>query len=378
MKVLFVVSEDWYFCSHRFPLATEALRRGWDVCLIARMGKHAEELKALGIRTIHVDVDRGGLNPMSDLAYSRKLAAIYRIEKPDIIHHVAMKPCLFGSIAAWMSGQKKMVNAIAGLGTVFSEESSKMKLVKPFVRIAFKQFLDRGTSKLLVQNTDDFQEFEKQIGFSRDKIRVIRGSGVDMEEFQPLETRALSDVPMVVLVSRLLIAKGIPELIKAARILKERKVVCRIVLVGDVDHDNPHAVPEQMLSQAVDAGWIEAWGRRKDIADIYRQADIATLPSYYREGIPKTLLEAAASGLPIVTTDSVGCRETVEDGVNGFLVPVKQPEPLADALEKLISDDDLRNRMGLASRQKALAEFDIKHVVSETFKIYDEVLGESK
>ena len=374
MKLLIVVSEDWYFCSHRLPLALEAVKRGWEVCLVARMGNHEEELQSAGIRTIHVDIDRGGLNPANDWAYSRRLAAVYREEKPDIIHHVAMKPCLFGSIAAWMSGQKQMLNAIAGLGTLFSEESSKMKLVKPVVRLAFKQFLGRGNSRLLVQNTDDFKEFESQIGFSRDKIRLIRGSGVDMDEFRPDLGRSISDRPIVVLVSRLLKEKGVPELIDAARILKERDVLSRIVLVGDVDHDNPHAVSETMLKQAVDAGWVESWGRRSDVAEIYRQADIATLPSYYREGIPKTLLEAAASGLPIVTTDSVGCRETVEDGVNGFLVPIKDPESLADALEKLIKDAQLRKRMGAASRAKALAEFDVKHVVEETFKIYDEVM----
>jgi glycosyltransferase involved in cell wall biosynthesis len=378
MKICFVVSEDWYFCSHRFPLALEALNRGWDVCLIARMSKHGDELRSAGIRTIHMEIDRGGLNPVNDWSYSRRLAAVYRKEKPDIIHHVAMKPCLFGSIAAWMSGQKNMVNAIAGLGSAFSADSLKMKLIRPFVRIAFKQFLGRGNSKLLVQNTDDFREFEQQLGFPHDQIRLIRGSGVDMDEFCPNDQRPQNDIPMIVLVSRLLIEKGIPELIEAGRILQERNVACRIVLVGDADKDNSHSVSEEMLSHAVKAGWVEEWGRRSDIAAIYRQTDIAVLPSYYREGIPKTLLEAAASGLPIVTTDSVGCRETVDDGMNGYLVPVKQSEPLADALEKLIRNKELRERMGQKSREKALAEFDIKQVVKQTFDIYDEILSLNK
>ena len=376
LKLCFVVSEDWYFRSHRLPLAEEAIRRGWEVCLIARMGRCAEELQAAGIRTVHVEIDRGGLNIFKDLRYSRKLAAIYRKEKPDIIHHVAMKPCLFGSIAAVLSGRRGcMVNAIAGLGSLFSGESRKMRLVRPLVRVAFKSFLGWGNSKLILQNMDDFEELEKRVGFASDQLRLIRGSGVDMNEFKPSEAPRKNDKPLIVLVSRLLIEKGIPELIEAAGILKQRGVSCRVALVGEADDGNPRSVSAATLTEAEKRGEVECWGRRSDIAEIYRQADIAVLPSYYREGIPKTLLEAAAAGLPIVTTDSVGCREVVDDGVNGFLIPIKQAEPLADALEKLINDPALRMAMGEQSRKKACAEFDINRVVEQTFDIYAELLG---
>lgn len=375
IKLCFVVSEDWYFCSHRLPLAVEAIRRGWEVVLVARMSIHQAELNAMGIRTVNVDIDRGGVNPVNEFRYWSRLVKAYRQERPDIIHHVAMKPCLYGSMAARFCGLKNTVNAIAGLGTIFTSPSPKIRRVRPFVKFAFNRLLGRPTSRVIMQNTDDVYEFETGVGIDREHIHLIRGSGVDMDEFYPPAISRNSDVPMIVLVSRLLIEKGVLELIEAGRILKERKMDCRVVLVGDSDPHNPHAVSEEELAMAESRGWVELWGRRNDIADIYREADIATLPSYYREGIPKTLLEAAASGLPIVTTDSVGCRETVDEGRNGFRVPVRDAEALADALAKLISDTELRNRMGQKSRLKAMAEFDVRHVVDETFKIYSEILS---
>ena len=372
MKICFVVSEDWYFCSHRLPLAEEALRRGWDVVLVARMGACRDQLERLGVRIIHLDIDRGGLNPLSDLRYCAKLVRIYRSEQPDIIHHVAMKPCLMGSIAVWLSGRRCcMVNAIAGLGTTFSSDALKIRVVRLVVRLVFKCFLARGSSRVIVQNMDDYREFEEGMGLGAAKLKLIRGSGVDMAEFSPAEENVENEEPLVVLVSRLLMEKGIPELIDAARLLKQRGAGCRVALVGDADPGNPLAVPEEMLSVAESDQVVELWGRRSNIADIYRQADVAVLPSYYREGIPKTLLEAAASGLPIVTTDSVGCREVVDDGVNGFLVPVRQFVSLADALEKLVSCSKLRREMGRRSREKALKEFGIEQVVTETFSVYE-------
>ena len=178
------------------------------------------------------------------------------------------------------------------------------------------------------------------------------------------------------MVSRLLKDKGVMELIAAARILKDRKLRFRIAIVGDADSQNIHAVSDKDLQKASDSGVVELWGRRKDVASIYQKADIAVLPSY-REGLPKTLIEAMACGLPIVTTDVPGCREVVEEGVNGFLVPVQQPKPLADALELLIKNENLRHRMGIASRIQAEEEFGIDRVVSETFSLYEDLLSKN-
>lgn len=373
MKIIFTVSEDWYFVSHRLPLAEEALRRGWEVLLLARVSGHENDLRRKGVRVIHVDLDRGGLNPLRDFKYCLELRRLYRKEKPDLVHHVAMKPCLYGSIAARWARVGCCVNAVAGFGTLFSSRSRVIGAVRPFVLNAFRHLFSYTNSRLIVQNTDDVYEFEHKLKLQADQIRLIRGSGVDLETFCPADRSTANNVPLIVMVSRLLADKGVLELIEAGKLLRQRGVACRIALVGDADPENVHAVSDEVLHAAESTGAVELWGRRSDVADIYKQADIAVLPSY-REGLPKSLIEAAACGLPIVTTDVPGCREIVNEGVNGFLVPVKQSEPLADALGKLVQDADLRRKMGERSREKAIAEFDVTLVVQETFAIYEELL----
>lgn len=375
MKILFVVSEDWYFCSHRLPLAEEAVKRGWEVVLLSRFSGHEADLRDKGVRTLPIDLERGGLNTFKDLRYCWKLIKTYRSEKPDIVHHVAIKPCLYGSIAARTAQVPLYVNAVAGFGTLFSSKSRMVRFVRPLVMGAFRYLFGFRNSKLILQNSDDVYEFENILKLEAEQIRLIRGSGVNLDLFHPVAIPTFTEVPLIVMVSRLLMDKGVMELIGAAEILKDRKISFRMALVGDADTQNIHAVSDVDLQKASDSGVVELWGRRSDIADIYREADIGVLPSYYREGLPKTLIEAMACGLPIVTTDAPGCREVVEEGVNGFLVPVKQAEPLANALELLINDQNLRQKMGAASRRKAEEEFGIDLVVNQTFAVYEELLG---
>ena len=373
MKILFVVSEDWYFCSHRLPLAEEALNRGWDVGLISRFSGHQAVLQNIAVRPLPLDLERGGLNLFKDLRYCLGLIKIYRSEKPDIVHHVAMKPCLYGSIAARVARVGSCVNAIAGFGTLFSSEARVMQVIRPLVMTAFRQLFGFRNCKLILQNPDDVYEFENMLKLEPKQIRIIRGSGVNLELFHPADKPLNSGIPLIVMVSRLLKDKGVMELIDAAKILKDRKLLFRMAIVGDADFQNIHAVPEEDLQKASDSGVIELWGRRTDIANIYQKADISVLPSY-REGLPKTLIEAMACGLPIVTTDVPGCREVVEKGVNGYLVPVQQAHLIADALEILIKNEKLRRKMGIASRKKAEEEFGIDRVVSDTFSLYEELL----
>ena len=314
MKLLLVISEDWYFCSHRKPIALQAIDAGWDVHLGCQVGACKKELEDAGIQLHHLPLRRGSINPFSDLPYLIYLIRLYAREKPDVVHHVAMKPCFYGSIAAWFCRIPCVVNALAGMGFLFSSRQLALRLIKRPILQLFRFFFNRSNSCLILQNLDDIHMFREQLGVRAEHLRMIRGSGVDLNLFSPKLGGAVeNEICTFVMVSRLLHDKGVMELIKAAELLKKRNVSCRILLVGDPDQMNPNAVDENVVKDAEQKGLIEWCGRRQDVADIYRMADAAVLPSY-REGLPKSLIEAVACGLPIVTTDVPGCRETVKTG----------------------------------------------------------------
>jgi glycosyltransferase involved in cell wall biosynthesis len=387
VKIIFVISEDWYFLSHRLPLAQEAHRRGWDVLLITRLGEKAGEIEDHGLQTFHVELERGGVNPFKDLRYASALWKIYRREKPDIVHHVAMKPCLYGSLAAWWARVPCVVNALAGMGYVFVSRRRLIRLIRHPLKWLFRSLFNRKTGLLILQNPDDVWMLVRQMGVCAERIRTVRGSGVDLAAFSPAnEARGRDRIPVAVMVSRLLVDKGVSELIGAADLLKWRGCLCRVVLVGDADKFNPNAIDQNVVDHAVREGFIEWWGRRSNVASIYRDADMAVLPSY-REGFPKSLMEAAACGLPIVTTDMPGCREMVRPtsggwksqgvlkiGSNGILVEARNAETLAAAIEWLVVHGEERREMGRQSRALAEREFGIEQVVTATFGVYDELM----
>ncbi len=401
MKLLLVISEEWYFLSHRLPLAVEAKRRGWDVVVATRASGKQQALALLGIRSVHLDLERGRVAVWRDLTYLVRLMKLYRQEKPDIVHHVAMKPCLYGSLAAWCAGVPCVVNALAGLGYLFSSARSAVTAMRSVTLLLFKRLFSRRNSMLILQNPDDVHFFSETLGLKRDNIRLIKGAGVDLTAFQPAkEAQAHRDPPLVVMASRLLRDKGVEELVAASTLARSRGAVFRLAIVGDADRDNPNAVQEAFLRTVREQGAAELWGRHDDIASVYRQADIAVLPSFYPEGMPKTLMEAAACGLPIITTDTQGCRETVDTvgsesngarqgngqgkgaphrgalkiGANGIVVPAKEVEPLADAIAMLAGNAAMRRKMGQQSRAKAEREFGVEQVVEKTFAVYDELL----
>lgn len=401
MKLLLVISEEWYFLSHRLPLALEAKRRGWDVVVATRLGAKAQALAMHGIRSVHLDLERGRVAVWRDLAYFVRLMKLYRQEKPDIVHHVAMKPCLYGSLAAWCAGVPCVVNALAGLGYLFSSARSVVKAMRSVTLLLFKRLFSRRNSMLILQNPEDVRFFSETLGLQRGNIRLIKGAGVDLTTFRPAkESPAHRDPPLIVMASRLLRDKGVEELVAASTLARSRGAVFRVAIVGDADRDNPNAVGEAFLQTVREQGTAELWGRRDDIASVYQQADIAILPSFYPEGMPKTLMEAAACGLPIITTDTQGCRETVDTagsesnaarhgngqdcgaplmpalkiGANGIVVPAKEVEPLADAIAMLASNPGMRKEMGQKSRAKAEREFGVEHVVEKTFAVYEELL----
>lgn len=377
--ILYLVTEDWYFWSHRLPFARAARDAGARVSVATRLAEHRDRIEAEGFSTHAIPFDRSGLNPLRDVTTISAISNLYRRERPDLVHHVALKPALYGSIAAGRvrrggNGDTGpcVVNAMAGMGFLFISQRLSAKILRPVIRLAFRFLNNRPATRLIVQNDDDRALFET-MGVKARRIEVIRGSGVDIDHFRPAPEKP--DPPVAVCVSRMLWDKGIAELVQAARLLKQRGVPVTVRLVGPTDA-NPASIPQVTLNDWAAEGAIDICGPRDDIAAINAASHIAVLPSY-REGLPKSLLEAAASGLPIVATDVEGCREICRDGETGIRVPVRTVEPLADALERLARDPDLRRSLGAGARRAAETEFADTIVVSQTLALYDELLRET-
>jgi glycosyltransferase involved in cell wall biosynthesis len=372
-KLLYFVTEDWYFCSHRLPLALAAQDAGYDVAVVTHVNEHAEAIRRAGIRLIPFNLSRRSMNPLSELAVLARLIVIYRKEKPNLVHHVAMKPVLYGSLAARFSGVPHVVNALAGLGYVFTSERMMARLLRCAIGTAFRVILNSGRSRLILQNYDDICMFLRKRFINEGRIRLVRGSGVDTAVFSP--TPEPAGIPVVMLASRMLWDKGIKEFVEAARQLKTRKIDARFVLVGDTDTHNPSAISKEQLTAWQSEGVIEWWGRRDNMPTVLEHANIVCLPSYH-EGLPKVLLEAASCGRPIVTTDVPGCREVVRNGENGFLVPMRSTVELANAMQDLIENPALRQKMGARGREIVVRELSIEKVIKETLPIYSELLSQ--
>lgn len=368
-KIIFFVTEDWVFCSHRLPLAVAAKTAGFDVAVITREVNHGELIRQSGIRVIPFDMSRRSMNPFKELVTILRLCLIYRHERPDIVHQVAVKPVLYGSVAAQITGIPHVINALTGLGWLFTSASKRARLLQAIVRLAFYFLLTRG--KVIVQNDDDAVELQ-DMGIAKQHINLIRGSGVNTTNYAA-HPESDADIPIVVLPARMLWDKGVGEFVEAATQLKKRGVNARFVLVGYPDAQNPASVPTQQLITWHKEGMVEWWGKREDMPQVLIQSHIVCLPSY-REGLPKSLLEAASCGRPIVTTDVPGCREIVHDGDNGFLVEARNAAALADALAKLLANPELRQQMGQRGRERVLNEFSQEIIVAQVLTLYREVL----
>ena len=371
-KLLYLVSEDWYFVSHRLPLAIAAKAAGFDVSVATRVQHHGGTIRDAGLRLIPITFARSGLHPLRELRSMAELVALYRREAPDIVHNVALKPVVYGTRAARRTGVKGVVNALMGLGWVFSSDSIKARALRPFVVLALRNALSAPNTRTIVQNVDDAALLADR-GLSPEKcIRLIRGSGVDPARYA---TAAPPSGPaLIVLPARLLTAKGVGEFIKAAAMLKSGGTTARFVLVGEPDLANPAAFSRGQLDLAVKSGHVEYWGWREDMPEVLRGASVVCLPSY-REGLPKALLEAAASARAIVATDVPGCREIVRKGVNGWLVPPRDATALAEALREAIAQPELCARYGAAGRGIVEHEFSLDAVIRATMSVYDELVS---
>ncbi|MES2243996.1 MAG: glycosyltransferase family 4 protein [Pseudomonadota bacterium] len=369
-KLLFLVTEDWYFCSHRLPPARAAQAAGYDVVVATRVDLRGAEIMAEGFKLVPIRLRRRSRNPFREMAAIAEIAQIYRRERPDIVHHVALKPVLYGSFAALLVRRPAVVNALAGMGFLFTSSSRTAAVLRAAVSRIFRVLLNAGRSVLILQNPDDEAMLVSGGLVAPSRVRLIRGSGVDIERFAP--TPEPGGTPVVMLPSRLLWDKGVGEFVAAAGVLRARGVVARFVLVGDGDADNPASIPDAQLKAWHDSGLIEGWGRCEDMPGALAQAHIVCLPSY-REGLPKVLLEAAACARALVATDAPGCREIVRHGENGLLVPLRDAASLADAIERLLGDPALRLRMGQKGRHMVEAEFSEAKVAQETLAVYREM-----
>ena len=372
-KILFVVAEDWYFWSHRRPIAAAALQNGYDVFVATRVGECGEKIIEAGFRLIPLRLNRSSYSLFHELRTISELRRIYRREKPDIVHHIALKPILYGSMAALGNRRMQVINAFAGLGYLVSSPSFKAQALKRVLWKMFRFLLNRPNSFLLLQNREDRDLLVAEIGVPPEKTTIIRGSGVDVNEFQA--TAEVPGIPIVLLSSRMLWIKGISDFVEAAKLLRARGMNARFVLAGDTDPGSPGAIPREKLQEWQNAGPVEWWGHQQSMSRMLQQSAIVCLPSHGGEGVPKALIEAAASERAIVATDVPGCRDIVRHGTNGLLVPPKNPAALADAIAQLLNDAPLRAEMGRRGREIAVNEFSEEKVIQQTLALYRQLLS---
>lgn len=378
LRLLLVVSEDWYFWSHRRGLARRAVQAGWDVHLACRVSRHEARIREEGTTVHPIRIARASLNPFDDLRTTAELRRVIGRVRPDVVHNIAIKPIIYGSLAARSTGVPGIVNTAAGLGGLFSERGAPAegrgvarRIVESGLRVALRQ----RNSWLVVQNSDDYALAKESI-VDTGRLVLIPGSGLNLADypFSPPVRSADRDV-VVTHVSRMLWDKGVAQAVEAVSRLRDKGIHIRLQIVGSVDPDNPQSIPRRTLEEWARRDGIEWFGRRDDVASIWRGSDVAVLASYYGEGIPRVLLEAAATGLPMIGCDSPGIRDLIEDGVNGLLVPPRDPIALADALTRLVDDPVWAAGLGRTARDRVVATYCDDVVLSEVLELYERVLG---
>lgn len=369
-KLLMIVNEDRFFLSHRKDIALAAQEAGWDVTIVCKDTGRWQEVEALGLKVLELPINPTGMNLRQELRTWWFLYTLYKKNKDAVVHHVGLKSILWGGLAAKLTGVRGVVNAVSGLGAIFSK--GKIGLMAKGVLYIMRFSNRRKRVKVIFQNKEDKALFLQYGVINEHQAEFIKGSGVDLNVFKYVP-ESESDTLKVIFTARMVKEKGVIELIEAAeRLRKEYEGRVEFWLCGRLAA-NADAVSREELESRCDGQYIKWLDFQKDIKSILEQCHIMAFPSYYREGVPKSLIDACAVGRPIVTTNSIGCKDVVDDGVNGFLVPVKDSEALARKLRLLIDDKELRLRMGLAARKKAEREFSLQNVVNRHLEIYNEL-----
>ena len=368
-KILLFANTDWYLYNFRLPLTQELRDQGHEIVLLSPPGDFHERLQECGFQWLPFPFSRQGINPFTELITLWRLIHIYREVRPDIVHHFTIKPVIYGSIAAYILKIPGIINSITGLGHLFIDPGFITQILRGLAKWLYRSSL-RDTL-VIFENPDDRTTFIQNKFLAEEQSYLVMGTGVDINKFHP--TPKNNDIPVVLFSSRLLVTKGLIEYINAISILKQKGLKARFAIAGIPDPGNPASIPQGQLDSWKQNGFAEWWGWQDDMPTTLSKADIFCLPSY-REGIPSALLEACACGLPIVTTDVPGCRDVVTDGMNGLLVPVRDSQALADALERLLNDPAMRSKMGQIGRQIAFDQFSLSRNISQNLGVYEQAL----
>ncbi len=365
-KLLYIVNVDWFFVSHRLPIALSAIEVGYDVHIACNVTDKQALLTSHGITVHPISLSRSGTGLFGELKTLLQLMLILYNLKPDIVHNVTIKPVLYGNLAARLLRVPTRISSISGLGYVFIDSSIKAKLLQLIISRAYKTAL-KGSKSIIFQNTSD-RDLLKNLGAITPHQEVFtRGSGIDLNAY-PVTPEHRS-TPVIMLAARLLIDKGVEEFTQAALMLKNTPRKIRMVLVGKIEPENPNAISKAQVKKWTSSGLVEYWGYSDDIASTMAKANIIVLPSY-REGLPKTLIEAAACGRAVITTDVPGCRDAIEANKTGLLIPAHSASLLADAIITLIDNRELRAEFADNGRRLAESAFDISDVINTHLAIY--------
>jgi glycosyltransferase involved in cell wall biosynthesis len=377
MKFAFFANTDWYLYNFRLTTAIRLRSLGVETVMISPPGDFGGRFAEHGVRWLTLPMDRASLNPLREALVLRRLAQLLKDESPDLLHNFTVKCAVYGALAARTSAVPAVVNAVAGMGYVFTSNHPKARVLRPVVSELMRRTLAGGNSRIILQNPDDAEAFTGLRLAAPEKIRLIRSSGVDTQRFRPNDRDTAATRPLrVILAARLLWEKGIREYVAAALLLRQQGRHIEFLLAGTPDPGNPGSVGREEVERWDREGVLRWLGHVEDMPALLRDVDVMALPSYYREGVPKSLIEGAACGLALVTTGLPGCREVVtEPGVDGLRVEPRSARSLADALIRLDDDRALLRRLGARAREQVLQHFDERIVIQKTIDVYGELLG---
>lgn len=374
MRIVFFANTDWYLYNFRLSTALQLRAHGAEVVMVSPPGDFGERFHEHGIGWRQLAMDRASLNPLRELHTLRELVGVLRSERPDLLHNFTVKCAVYGAMAARMARIPAVINAVAGMGYVFASDSFKARMLRPIVSTLMRTTLGHGHSRVILQNPDDAQALVDARLVPGDRIRLIRSSGVDTQRFRPTP-REGGGTLRVLLAARLLREKGVAEFAEASRLLRQSGRDIEFVLAGTPDPGNPHSITAEEAQAWHDEGLLRWLGHVEDMPALLATVDVMALPSYYREGVPRCLIEGAAAGLALITTDLPGCREVVTDhGSDGLRVPARDAQSLADLLAQLDDDRELLAALGANARERALRQFDERIVIRRTLDVYEELL----
>ena len=386
MKIIYSANTDWSLYNFRRAQIESSVRQNWQVGCVCSKGPFIKSIEKFGVNKIFLLQNyKKNVDIASDLSLIFEYYRIYKQWKPEIVHQFSIKPVTYGTIAARLARIPMIINTIPGLGYVFSDTEKERKILKTIVLLLYK-IAGRLSDFIFFQNEDDKILFIDHKIIKKEKTSVIPGSGVDIQHYSQNkinkkniclikeELKYRRNQIIILMASRMLYDKGIVEIVECSEKVKRINPDVRFLLAGPLDPENPAHIPIEFIEKWHNENKIEYLGRRSDIRELIGMSDIVVLPSYYREGKPRFLLEAASMGKPIITTDTPGCRDIIENGKNGILVPTKDVESLIQAVMKLINNPELRRKMGVKSRKKARKEFNEKIVVDQTMKVYERLI----